>query len=200
MSRQLQAEPPGQHMEPFVAGANSEVNKRNLFELLKSKFSCKSLGTLKNCLGVRIHRDRAKGILMLEQSDYIKKLLSRFGMTNCKSVSTPMIVNSKFEKAKSDNALPDDTYPYRELIGCLMYLSVCSRPDITFALSHLRAGAHRPDAGDTFRATPLGRGAHQAAFFRAASPRAACVRRFARQCGPQILLKINWVVQMNPTY
>lgn len=44
---------------------------------------------------------------------------------------------SKLESATNENVLSDSEYPFRELVGCLMYLSVCSRPDITYALSHL---------------------------------------------------------------
>lgn len=124
------------YVDDFYIFTDCCKEKDNLFQLLQSEFSCKNLGTLNNCLGIRIHRDRTQGTLMFDQSDYIEKLLERFGMTHCKSVSTPMVVN-KLEEATDNDTLSDGKYPYRELIGCLMYLSVCSRPDITYALSHL---------------------------------------------------------------
>lgn len=124
------------YVDDFYVFTDCSVEKDKLFQLLQSEFSCKSLGTLKNCLGIKIHRDRAQGTLMFDQSDYIRKLLERFGMVNCKNVCTPMVLN-KLEEATDNDTLSDKMYPYRELIGCLMYLSVCSRPDITYALSYL---------------------------------------------------------------
>lgn len=56
-------------------------------------------------------------------------------MSECKPVSTPMMLNSKLLKA--ENSIDDDLYQYRQLMGCLMYLSVSTRPDIAFACSQL---------------------------------------------------------------
>lgn len=81
-------------------------------------------------------RDRAKGIIKLSQSEYIKKVLSRFGMTEAKGVYTPMTVNEKFEKPHA-NDKNECNFNFRELMGCLMYLSVCTRPDISFSCSQL---------------------------------------------------------------
>lgn len=57
-------------------------------------------------------------------------------MENCKPVSTPMALNSKLSHCANSQLL-DETYNYRQLIGCLMYLSVCTRPDISYACSQL---------------------------------------------------------------
>lgn len=87
-----------------------------------------------NCLGMNV--TRRKDSIILDQSDYIKRLLTKFNMTDCKSVLTPMAVNSKFDKS-NDKCLDDNIYKYRQLLGSLMYLSVCTRPDISYACSQL---------------------------------------------------------------
>lgn len=75
------------------------------------------------------------GTITLDQSVYIKNILKRFNMLECKPVSTPMIPSSKL--LKENVTLRDEQYRYRELIGSLMYLSVCTRPDISFTCSQL---------------------------------------------------------------
>lgn len=125
----------------YVFGNNAEATK-TLYNLLESKFNVKNLGALQICLGMKVTRDRNKGMLKLDQSEYIKRLLCKFGMENCRPVSTPMIVNDKLNKPEPDRLLSDDVYKYRELLGSLMYLAVCTRPDISFACSQLSQYNH----------------------------------------------------------
>lgn len=75
---------------------------------------------------------RKDGKIQLDQSSYIAKVLERFKMTDCKPAKTPMEVGLKLEKAEKKGQ-----YEYRNLIGCLMYIAVCTRPDIAHAVSML---------------------------------------------------------------
>lgn len=86
-------------------------------------------------LGIRVTRNRDRGTLILDQSVYIKNVLKRFGMSDCKPVSTPMQLGLKL--SKTDDVLKDEVYNYRQLLGCLMYLAVCTRPDIAYTCSQL---------------------------------------------------------------
>jgi len=64
------------------------------------------------------------------------KLLERFGMVDCKSVSTPMELN--FKKLSGSTAGPVLANPteYRQLVGALMFL-VNTRPDVCLAVNNL---------------------------------------------------------------
>ena len=63
-------------------------------------------------------------------------VLQRFGMIDCKSMSTPMVSNlKKLHESDSGSNLVDPTM-YMQLIGSLMYL-IHRRPDIFFAVSAL---------------------------------------------------------------
>ena len=65
-----------------------EIN--NLKKQLSKQFVMKDLGAAKQILGMRIIRDKANGTLKLSQSEYVKKVLSRFNMNEAKPVSTPL--------------------------------------------------------------------------------------------------------------
>ena len=79
---------------------------------LSRNFKMKDLGDASFVLGIQIHRDRSRGILGLSQISYIKKVLKRFGMQECKSEilqllrETSLVLNStqkeilKFRKCK----------------------------------------------------------------------------------------------------
>jgi ATP-binding cassette subfamily B (MDR/TAP) protein 1 len=73
-----------------------EIDK--LKQQLSKQFEMKDLGAAKQILGMRIIRDKYKGILKHSQTEYVKKVLSRFSMDNVKPVSTPLRNHFKLSK------------------------------------------------------------------------------------------------------
>lgn len=72
----------------------------------------------------------------MNQGSYIQDILKRFGMANANPVSTPLDPNVKLVPSNEDK-LRGASLPYRELVGALMYVATCTRPDISFAVSYL---------------------------------------------------------------
>jgi hypothetical protein len=69
----------------------------------------------------------------LAQGKYIVDVLKRFGIMDCKSMSTSMITNlRKLHDSDTGSDLVDPTM-YRQLIGSLMYM-IHTRPDICYAV------------------------------------------------------------------
>lgn len=117
-------------------------------DVLSNEFEMKDLGQTKFCLAIQLSRAR-DGILM-HQSTYIQKLLDRFEMSDCKPVSTPMVVRKldvdrdEFRPADEGESILDHNYPYLSAVGALMYLSNQTRPDISFAVNLLARHCNRP--------------------------------------------------------
>ena len=89
-------------------------------------------------VGMEISRDRKAKEICVSQKTYISRVLQRFGMTDANPLSTPSdptIRLSKTMPVTSEEEVEDTRFPYREAIGCLNYISVVSRPDITFAVN-----------------------------------------------------------------
>lgn len=103
---------------------------------LKEEFSIKELGELKYCLGIEIHRKRDDHVIKINQQAYIKRLAEKFGVDQCKDVHTPADSNSKLSKLPEEEAFAPK-YPYRELVGALMYIATCTRPDIAYAVGEV---------------------------------------------------------------
>jgi len=97
------------------------------------------LGPCKWLLGIKIERDLENQTISLSQHAYIDSILARFNFENAKPVLTPMDPNVPLSKAQSPSKLDDiakmRNVPYREAMGSLMYVSMGTRPDITFAVS-----------------------------------------------------------------
>ncbi|KAL4099935.1 hypothetical protein PRIC1_007732 [Phytophthora ramorum] len=103
---------------------------------LKKEFSIKEQGELKYCLGIEIDRNREDKTILMNQQPYIKRLAEKFGVDKCKAVHTPADCNSKLVKMTEEEAFVAK-YPYRELVGALMYLATCTRPDIAQAVEEV---------------------------------------------------------------
>ena len=59
------------------------------------------------------------------------------GMNNCKPVSTPADPSNHLVKAAEDEEVPVDQLSYQSLMGSLMYLATCTRPDIAYSVGVL---------------------------------------------------------------
>jgi hypothetical protein len=91
----------------------------------------KNLGMMHYFLGLEVWK--RQGEIFLAQSKYKMDVLKRFGMMDCKSMSTPMITNlRKLHDFDTGSDLVDPTM-YRKLIGSLMYM-IHTRPDICYAV------------------------------------------------------------------
>ncbi|XP_067215685.1 uncharacterized protein [Linepithema humile] len=110
-------------------------------EGLLQDFDIKDLGPTKYCLGLEINQKEDE--IQLSQEGYIRGLLKTYGMEECNSVVTPSELcanNIEVKEAPSNRK----KWPYRELIGALMYISVATRPDIANAVSRLAQYANEP--------------------------------------------------------
>lgn len=129
-------------VDDLLLFTNNQSLKIEIKTKLNQKFSMTDLGEVKQCIGMNISRDRKAGTITLDQRKYINEVLERFGMSDCRPVRTPIEVNAKFDR---DNSEKDDTIPYRQAVGCLLYLAQVTRPDISFAVNKLSQYCNNPE-------------------------------------------------------
>ncbi|CAI7770748.1 unnamed protein product, partial [Closterium sp. NIES-53] len=75
-------------------------------------------------------------------------VLQRFDFTYSSPQATPLSTRHSLSALPSDESV-EPSGPYPELVGCLMYLMTCSRPDLAYPLSilarYVAPGRHRPE-------------------------------------------------------
>ncbi|CAI5469980.1 unnamed protein product [Closterium sp. Yama58-4] len=125
-----------------LAHVKSELQKRH---------TCTDLGELTSYLGLRITRDRARRTITLTQSHMVQQVLQRFRFTYSSPQSTPLPTGHSLSALPSDESV-EPSGPYPELVGCLMYLMTCTRPDLAYPLSilarYVAPGRHRKEHMD----------------------------------------------------
>ncbi|CAI7746499.1 unnamed protein product [Closterium sp. NIES-54] len=129
------------------ATADTEALALVKLELLK-RHTCTDLGELHSYLGLQITRDRARRIITLTQPHMVHHVLHRFGFRYSSPQSTPLPSGHSLSDPPLDESI-EPSGPYPELVGCLMYLMTCTRPDLAYPLSilarYVAPGRHRPE-------------------------------------------------------
>ncbi|KAK9080130.1 hypothetical protein SSX86_001805 [Deinandra increscens subsp. villosa] len=122
----------------LIAGKDLSVIK-DIISMLSQEFDMKELGDAKKIIGMEIERNRTERTLKLSQGSYIRKILKSYGMEGCKPVRTSFATHFKFSSKDSPKTEAEvqemDRVPYSQVVGSLMFLMVCTRPDISFGVS-----------------------------------------------------------------
>ena len=133
----------GVYVDDIILAGRSDDRIKEVKDALSQKFNIKDMGKLHYFLGVSVVQDEAQGSTWIGQPTYIEKVLRKFGMQDAKPVGTPVDVNTKLLNATDEEECIDQSL-YQSAVGSLMYISVNTRPDITYAVSNLARFSSKP--------------------------------------------------------
>ena len=103
---------------------------------LHERFVVIDQGEVHYVLGMLVKRDRDQRTMTINQENFLKSILKRYGMEDSKPVSTPMEPGKKFQKL-SETETPVEVKLYQQMIGSLTYVATATRPDIAAAVNIL---------------------------------------------------------------
>lgn len=91
-------------------------------------------------LGMEISRSD-NGSIHINQSAHVRKIIEKFRLQDATPVSTPadatILSTGEYEESSTN-------FPYREAVVSLMYLSIATRPDITYAMGMVSRHLNNP--------------------------------------------------------
>lgn len=106
------------------------------------QFKTRDLGKPKLFLGIQF--EYCKDKIVLFQRSYIKRILERFNAPK-DPVATPLDPKQLLVEALDSELLNEENASeYRSAVGALMYLMICTRPDLAFTLSRLSKFTSKP--------------------------------------------------------
>jgi hypothetical protein len=127
----------------LVAGSNlTEVER--IKKQFTERYEMKDLGELNYYLGMKI--TRSKEFIKLDQSGYIREILEKYSYLlrgqETKTYNTPMERELKLRRTEKLNMTAKqkayvNNFPYQNIVGALLYLSLNTRPDIAYSVGVL---------------------------------------------------------------
>jgi hypothetical protein len=91
---------------------------------MKNEFEISLLRELSFFLGLQIHQINQR--IYISQTKYIREILKKFGMEDCKLVTSHM--KTSYKLRKDDDSKYTDQRKYMSMIGILLYVET-SKPD-----------------------------------------------------------------------
>ena len=129
------------HVDDCIITRSSPRLIQDFKQKLNDCYALTDLRPVNWLLGIKVTRDQEAQTILLSQKGYISSILAQFNLQDAKAVNTPMLPSATYSK---EDCPANDTkhacmarVPYHEAIGSLMYASVATHPDITFAVSTL---------------------------------------------------------------
>ena len=84
------------YVDDILLAANDKGLLHEIKQFLSENFDMKDMGEVSYIIGIKIHRDRHKGVLGLSHETYINKVLERFRMKDYSSSVAPIVKGDRF--------------------------------------------------------------------------------------------------------
>ena len=128
------------YVDDGLMASNNKYKALELIQGLSNELRLKILGTPRKFLGFEIERDESSRKLFIHQRSAIEKLIDKFLPEDAKISDIPMSpnfcsLNSQLQVEQ--NSQPNPNVPFREVVGSLLFIQNCSRPDISFAVNFM---------------------------------------------------------------
>ena len=132
------------YVDDILVAAKDMAAVASIKERLTSTFDVRDLGEAKYFLGMSLDRNRQEHTLKMSQQRLASELVDKYGLKEGKTKNVPMSPDIKLIQAEVDKVLDKEVYQYSELVGSLLYLSICTRPEISQAVGVLARYMSRP--------------------------------------------------------
>ena len=141
------------YVDDIIIAATSRALVRKYVEIIGRKYRISASGKLVQYLNIKIEHAVEQKTVYLCQEDYIETMFKDFAFLKNESITTPMddkvkLIASEEENLDWEQLQYVSKFPYRKAIGAILYVNVCTRPAISYAISTLAQFVEKP----TFKA------------------------------------------------
>ncbi|GKB78395.1 putative ribonuclease H-like domain-containing protein, partial [Tanacetum coccineum] len=116
------------YVDDIICGLTNPRYATLFSDLMKSRFKMSMMGEMTFFLGLQVNQSPSG--IFINQSNYVIKILKKYGLNTCDTVGTPMDIKDKLDLDQIGT--PVDATKYHSMMGALMYLML-SKLDIVHA-------------------------------------------------------------------
>jgi hypothetical protein len=130
------------HVDDYLSIADSKGENERFKDQMRKVWTISELGTARFIMGIAISWDKTARTVALSQTALIDKIIEQFRQKDAHPVSAPFEPGCKLRRTNPQSITPEERsqlvkLPYRSLVGCLLYLAISTRPDISYAVQQL---------------------------------------------------------------
>jgi Reverse transcriptase (RNA-dependent DNA polymerase) len=125
-----------------ICAKNPKDIEKLIASLRSQGFELTEEGTFTEFLGIKFAKNEKDGTIELTQQGLIDKIITAAGMENCHPNHTPASLTPL--GSDPEGAPMDEKWSYSSVIGMLLYLTIHTRPDISFAVSQVARFSSNP--------------------------------------------------------
>jgi hypothetical protein len=137
------------YVDDLLLACKNDLLAETVKKQLRARYKMTDSGKVAWYLGMKIDYDLEIGRMSMSQTAYIEALVAKFLVPGTKPKSTPMklpcptaaqqpVENSDEQRQAAAK------FDYRGAVGSLLYVSLCTRPDIAVAVSKLASFVSNP--------------------------------------------------------
>ena len=130
------------HVDDFLSIASNQDENECFKNQMCSVWTISDLGAIHFVIGIAVTWDRPNHTVMLSQTVLIDKIITQFSQKNASPAPVPMDPGLKprcadYKKLPREELDQITKLLYRSLVGCFLYLSIGTCPNITYAVQQL---------------------------------------------------------------
>jgi hypothetical protein len=123
------------YVDDLLVAARVESGLREVQRLIEERFTVRHMGVPVYFLGMNVCYDREQRKIKLDQHTYVQALLDQYREHLKGPRTLPMGCGVQLNREQGE--VNPTELPYSSLVGSLLYLAVCTRPEISFAVGTL---------------------------------------------------------------
>jgi hypothetical protein len=135
------------YVDDLLLAAENEQLLGEMCDILNGKFQSRVMGVPYYFLGMNIQYNQQEKLVLVTQQTYIGAIVQKYGFETLLPRSLPMVPGAVLECGDSGTMVLEgaEMYPnFSSLVGALLYLAVCTRPDISFSVGILSKFVSKP--------------------------------------------------------
>jgi hypothetical protein len=136
------------YVDDVLIGASNDELRDKYVKIFKDKWNITYNGKLQEFLNIQVTH-RPNHLIHMSQERYITTFFEQYGFQEDPSVDSPMQENLRLPAEEESDVTTKQAkfvanFPYQQIIGCVLYVNVCTMPTIACTVSLLASFNKNP--------------------------------------------------------